>query len=530
MRRRSPIRSRALDTHRRTATGIVARWRHADGEYRWLEGNLLALIGRDGTITGYRGTHRDVTERKQQQERITRLTRVLQFQSGINAAVVRIRDRDALLREACRLAITVGGYDHTVVSMVTADGRHVVPWYWNGGDIDTRTPVEFEIGDGLEPDSSLVGRALRTGEIAVANDLSQSEPVVANRVELMKKGYRSMVALPFIVDGSRVGALTLCSRAGDLVSDEELRLLQEITANLSFALQFRQKEDAFQLLAYFDPLTGLAKRALFCERLDELLIGGFGPAARPVVVAFDVDRLSHVNDSFGRHVGDLLLQKVSERVKHQVDDDDRLGYLGGGTFADGAAAAGSVGRERHLPSSIPACSAIRSRSKGTRCACRSSPASRATRASAKTATHSCSERKPRSKQAKTSGEQYLHYQIQMHSELAERLSLEHRLRTALDEEQFVLYYQPQVNVHDGPHRRRRGAAALAGSARGYRRARAIPAGSRILGNDRGGWRMGSAQGGGRLSPLAAARPRPGARGRERVCAPGDGGARSWTAC
>ncbi len=53
------------------------------------------------------------------------------------------------------------------------------------------------------------------------------------------------------------------------------------------------------------------------------------------------------------------------------------------------------------------------------------------------------------KQAKTSGEQYLHYQIQMHSELAERLSLEHRLRAALDEEQFVLFYQPQVNVVTG---------------------------------------------------------------------------------
>src|SRR5262249_20811730 len=53
------------------------------------------------------------------------------------------------------------------------------------------------------------------------------------------------------------------------------------------------------------------------------------------------------------------------------------------------------------------------------------------------------------KQAKASGEQYLPYQIQMHSELAERLALEHRLRSALDEEQFVLYYQPQVNVTTG---------------------------------------------------------------------------------
>src|SRR4029453_11911555 len=93
------------------------------------------------------------------------------------------------------------------------------------------------------------------------------------------------------------------------------------------------KEDAFQQLAYFDPLTGLAKRAMFCERLDDLIKNGVGPTGGPIGVAFDVDRLSHVNDSFGRHVGDLLLQKVAERVKHHLDDDERIGYLGGGTFA-----------------------------------------------------------------------------------------------------------------------------------------------------------------------------------------------------
>ncbi len=53
------------------------------------------------------------------------------------------------------------------------------------------------------------------------------------------------------------------------------------------------------------------------------------------------------------------------------------------------------------------------------------------------------------KQAKASGEQYLRYQIQMHSELAEQLSLEHRLRAALDEEQFVLYL-PAAGERRGP--------------------------------------------------------------------------------
>ncbi len=83
------------------------------------------------------------------------------------------------------------------------------------------------------------------------------------------------------MDGGRVGALTLCSRESDLVQEEEIRLLQEITANISFALQFRQKEDAFQLLAYFDPLTGLGEAALFCERLDDLLQDTFDPPRVP---------------------------------------------------------------------------------------------------------------------------------------------------------------------------------------------------------------------------------------------------------
>src|SRR5256886_6966852 len=107
-----------LSAGQRTATGIVTRWQHVGGEYRWLEGNLLALIGPDGGVSGYRGTHRDITERKHQQERILRLTRMLQMQSGINAAVVRIRERDALLREACRLALQVGGYEDVMISLV----------------------------------------------------------------------------------------------------------------------------------------------------------------------------------------------------------------------------------------------------------------------------------------------------------------------------------------------------------------------------------------------------------------------------
>jgi CheY-like chemotaxis protein len=112
--------------------------------------------------------------RRTAEERVGRLTRMLRMQSGINAAVVRIRDRDELLREACRLAREVGGYEHAVVSLVSPDGTRAVPWFWAGNELEPVAPREFVIGDGTEPDTSLTGLALRTGEIAVCADLGKS--------------------------------------------------------------------------------------------------------------------------------------------------------------------------------------------------------------------------------------------------------------------------------------------------------------------------------------------------------------------
>jgi diguanylate cyclase (GGDEF)-like protein len=384
----------------------------------------------------------------QQQERIARLTRMLQMQSGINAAVVRIRDREDLLREACRLALQVGGYEHAMVSFVASDGHHAQPWYRLGMAPDHLENLEFPISDGTEPDTSLVGRALRTGQITISTDLSQSEPPVAGRLELLARGFHSVVALPLTVDGARIGVLSLASRESDLMSDEELRVLQDMITNLSFALQYRQKETTVQYLAYYDPLTGLAKRGLFCERLDKLLRNRVGPEGAPTVVAFDVMNLSNVNDSFGRHIGDLLLQRVAERLKHTFDDDERLGYLGGGTFVMVPPQAEvSADNVATLLENTVFRDAFKIEGHAIRTSFKSGLAHYP--ADGEDASTLTQRAEAALKQAKESGEQYLHYQIQMHSDIAERLALEHKLRIALDEKQFLLHYQPQINIATG---------------------------------------------------------------------------------
>ena len=114
------------------------------------------------------------------------------------------------------------------------------------------------------------------------------------------------------MDGVPVGALTLTSADSTLVRDDELLLLQEIAASLSFAVRSQQHADAAEYLAHYDPLTGLAKRSLFCRRLDDMLRARSAPEYAPTVTVLDIDHLNNFNDSFGRNFGDLLLQQVAD--------------------------------------------------------------------------------------------------------------------------------------------------------------------------------------------------------------------------
>ncbi len=152
------------------------------------------------------------------------------------------------------------------------------------------------------------------------------------REKLVTLGYRAVIALPLIVDGHRLGAITLALRDGDIDWDEEIPLLQDMGATLSFALRAQRQADEVQLLAYYDPLTGLANRALLCKCLNEAIAQIDNPEKHPAVAAFDVHHLSKINDSYGRRFGDLLLQQVAARLRHHTADDQRIGYLGGGTF------------------------------------------------------------------------------------------------------------------------------------------------------------------------------------------------------
>ncbi|HEV2271956.1 MAG TPA: EAL domain-containing protein [Steroidobacteraceae bacterium] len=382
--------------------------------------------------------------RRRQEQQISRLTGVLRMLSGINGAVVRIRDRTELLLEACRLSVTVGGYPTAFVGLHQPKTQRLEPVAQQGADpLLAHTLCEL-----LENRMTHAGQSRNRARDPAAPFTCQDAGAT----------HTAVIGLPLIVDKTVVGVLGVCPREHGAIPEEELMMLREVAANLSFALQYLRQDSRVRLLSYFDVLTGLAKRALFCERLGRIFrdSGAFG--SQHAIAVLDIQNLSAINDAFGRHSGDQLLQLLADRLKRRFEDTELLAHFGGGTFAlvqplERSPAAGLEALNEHLDHLFA--EAFSLQGKDVPVAARSGIALYPADGNDPDTLVNRAEASLRS--AKESGQRRGHYSAERHAEALARAALERKLRLALERQQFELHYQPKLGVKT---RRIEGAEAL----------------------------------------------------------------------
>jgi len=382
---------------------------------------------------------------RRQERQIKHLTGVLRMLGGINSAVVRIHDRNELLREACRLAVTVGGYASAIVALRRPKAQLMEPVASHGADAEAAARLCELIGRRALADLKAGKMRPQTPEVLVFSE-AEYRPN-AKGVSSEEAAGRPMVALPLIVDKTVIGVLSVCSLEPGPVGDEEMRVLREVAANIAFALQYLQQGSKVRLLSYFDVLTGLAKRTLFCERVAKGLEAATASASRYIVGVVDVANLSAVNDSFGRHAGDQLLQLVADRLKRRFEDTERLAHFAGGTFAVAQPITGpwQTGQEklRHELDELFA-PAFQLEGKDVPVAARSGVALFPDDGREPDVLVQKAEAALRN--AKDSGERHGHYSAEEHAMRLAQVALERKLRVALERNQFELHYQPKVSV------------------------------------------------------------------------------------
>ena len=219
-------------------------------------------------------------------------------------------------------------------------------------------------------------------------------------------------------------------------------ILEDITDRRVYQAQIERQ-------ANYDALTGLANRTLLNKRLHQAIVGAAETHEEVAVAFIDLDQFKSINDTFGHELGDSLLQSMAERLRSCLRESDLVARQGGDEFVlllsgyrpedlagviqrvHGAIAqpwtAGS--REFHVSSSIGV--AIYP----------------ADGRSADVLLRNADAAMYKAKENGRNGYQF--FTAELNRVLVERLEIEHRLRGALARQQFLLHYQPRIDMVTG---------------------------------------------------------------------------------
>jgi diguanylate cyclase (GGDEF)-like protein/PAS domain S-box-containing protein len=419
------------------------------GERRLIRWNCLKLKSRGGDVIGLAAVGEDITDRRQAEARIAYLNRIYAVLSGINNLIVRVRDRAELFGDACRIATTQGGFPLAMMGTVDRSAKTIVTVALEGEDPRVVAAIKaiLSVSDGSV--NALVVEAIRTKAPAIAND-SQNDPRVAFREKHRELGCGSMVVLPLIVADEVAGVLALYAREKQFFHEEEMKLLTELASDIGFAIDHIDTRERLDFLAYYDALTGLANRNLFLDRLAQHMRSATTSGRQLGLLLVDLERFKNINDTLGQAAGDALLRQVADWLRQTVGDADLLTRFSADHFAvvlPNVRHEDEVGRQVEKTLDAFISHPFHLNDEEFRIAAKIGIALFPHDGTDAGTLFKHAE--VALKKAKVGGDRYLFYAQRMTETVAGRLTLENQLRGALDREEFVLHYQPKVNVATG---------------------------------------------------------------------------------
>lgn len=212
----------------------------------------------------------------------------------------------------------------------------------------------------------------------------------------------------------------------------------------------KQTEERVQHLAHFDALTNLPNRALLLDRVAQMTANARREHKKLALLFIDLDRFKNINDSMGHEAGDELLTIVAKRLARRVRETDTVARMGGDEFVvalgqiDGLEAAAKTARE--ILDAIMAPMTLR----GQEVSISGSVGICLFPDDAQDVSEMIRNADAAMYRAKRSGRNtYQFYTRDMNERALEMLATEMALRNAVDRNELVLHYQPQIDIRSG---------------------------------------------------------------------------------
>ncbi|HTW95962.1 MAG TPA: EAL domain-containing protein [Tepidisphaeraceae bacterium] len=297
------------------------RFRRKDGQFIWLESTCRAVTAEDGAVHELHSSARDITVRKHMEYREQVRAEVLEM-------IAQCRAIDDILRRLIDAAqrqepsaVAAG------VTLVNSMECHFTPRL----DAGVAEAISRQASQIL---SRFIASGAENEDRLIICDFEKDPAWCELGPILAQHDIRGCWSI-LILSRHRepCGAFTLYVRQATRPGAATEQMLSLASSIIGIALEHRQLNEQLTFQAHHDTLTQLPNRALFSDRLQQVLAIAARSQHAAAVLLVDVDRFKYVNDTYGHQVGDELLCQVALRLRNRLRNSDTLARMGGDEFA-----------------------------------------------------------------------------------------------------------------------------------------------------------------------------------------------------
>jgi len=377
-----------------------------------------------GVVIGVYSMFADITDRRISQRKIERQSQrirdlyLLATGPDTDAQVM------AALQTGCRLLAMESG----AILLEGADGALSLEVRY-----DTLEPLAPGAGD----------------FIGIAHSVMRHREPVSGTRETADGSSMGWIGARLSIGAGPHGALIFSCRAQRAAAFEETDLdtLALMSALVGSAMERRRTRGRLRTLAYYDPLTGLPNRVFFLERLHDALTDTEGHPNPLAVLFVDLDRFKDINDTLGHAMGDRFLQMVAHRLDTALDGGTIIARMSGDEFAallpgvsgtePARETASRLLEEIEKPFHLDEFEQFVTASVGISCFPRDGREAQVLIKNAEIAMYDVKDR---------GGNGYRFYDAALEAPVHTRLAQQKTLRRALERDEFILHYQPIIDV------------------------------------------------------------------------------------
>ena len=412
------------------------------GNTRWYLSTKVPMRKDDGEVFGLIGIGREITAHKRAEELRNGQSHILRM-IAMNAPL------EEVLNQLMQLVESQLDGIYGSILILDADGQHV-----RHGAAPSLAPDYMQAIDGapIGPKAGSCGTAAWRREAVVVSDIMTDRLWEDYRGLATTYGYRSCWSTPILSHhGDVLGLFAMYSKSVREPNEAEIALTEETIRLAGIAIERKLAEDRIHFMAQHDALTQLPNRSLLKDRLTQAILFAKRYDHRVSVLFVDLDNFKIVNDSLGHSAGDELLKSVAERMVACVRATDTVVRLGGDEFvillADQPKDDDSVALIiQKLQAAIA--EPVQVEDRRLRVTCSMGVATYPNDgADADTLIANADAAMYRAKEIGRDNVQ--HYTPDLNVKVHDKFVMQEELRNAVARAEFVLHYQPQVELASG---------------------------------------------------------------------------------